>query len=367
MCVIGAGVVGCSAAYELVRAGYDVVLVDGAPGPGTGASLANGAQLSYSYVEPLASPATLRALPWMLLNPQSPLAFRPKWDAAQWRWLLKFIASCRASQARKATLALLATAALSRQRLEAWLQEDSLDVDLRRNGKLVLCADSGSLERQALQVKLQAGAGPLQEVLNREDCLAREPALVNYRAFIGGIWTSSECSADPHQYCVALVDAAIRRGLQPRFTTRAVRFVVQGGRVVVLETDAAPIHADVYVIATGVDAPRLASQLDEQLAIYPVKGYSLTLNTRPGAALPSTSVTDLRHKTVLAPLGGRLRVAAMAEIVGRDLTIPQKRIDQMMETVDAIYPGLCDFANPSPWSGLRPATPTALPIVRQSR
>ena len=68
VCVIGAGIVGCATAYALARQGLNVTLIDRAAQPGLGTSFANGAQLSYSYVEPFASPATLRGLPKMLLS-----------------------------------------------------------------------------------------------------------------------------------------------------------------------------------------------------------------------------------------------------------------------------------------------------------
>ncbi|HEY0200614.1 MAG TPA: FAD-dependent oxidoreductase, partial [Burkholderiaceae bacterium] len=62
VCVLGAGIVGLAAAYELQRQGCTVTVVDQGP-PGEGASGGNGAQLSYSYVQPLADPGIWRQLP----------------------------------------------------------------------------------------------------------------------------------------------------------------------------------------------------------------------------------------------------------------------------------------------------------------
>ena len=56
VCVLGAGIVGLATAWQLRRDGFDVTVIDRAQ-PGTGASAANGAQLSYAYVQPLADPA----------------------------------------------------------------------------------------------------------------------------------------------------------------------------------------------------------------------------------------------------------------------------------------------------------------------
>lgn len=367
VCVIGAGVVGCATAYALCRQGHEVTLVDRAGKPGTGSSFANGAQLSYSFVEPLASPATLRALPAMLVDPDSPLRWRLRADWRQWAWGLRFLQACNAAQLREGTRRLLALAALSRATLDAWLETDALEFGLQRNGKLVLCPDASSLARQARQVALQACAGVRQEVLDRQACLAREPGLAGYGGFVGGIWTESECAGDPHLYCQALLRASLPRGLDFRPATEVLGFELAGGRARALRTGSGAITAESFVLAAGIGAAGLARALGESLPIYPIKGFSLTLAMDPTATAPRTSVTDLSQKMVLAPLGGRLRVAAMAEIGQHGLEIPQQRVDRILSGVHKVYPGLCPSSHPDAWAGLRPATPTSVPIIRRSR
>lgn len=367
VCVIGAGVVGCATAYALCSAGHEVVLVDANAAPGEGASFANGGQLSYSYVEPLASPATLRALPAMLLDKNSPLRWRPTADPAQWMWGLQFLTACNSRQAEQGTHRLLAMAELSRSTLEEWMARDSLDFSFTRNGKLVLCPDAATLRRQRQQIALQAYTGVTQQLMNRDQCLAVEPALANYHGFAGGVWTPGECAADPHLFCQALVAAAQKRGLQCFFDAPAQAFAFRNKQATSLETAKGRIQADAFVLATGANAPALARQLGERLPIYPIKGYSVTLPLKPGGNIPTVNVTDLSQKMVLAPLGGKLRVAAMAEFTGHDLGIAPGTVERITRTVEKIYPGACEFVHPNAWAGLRPATPTSVPIIRSSR
>ena len=127
------------------------------------------------------------------------------------------------------------------------------------------------------------------------------------------------------------------------------------------------MEADAFVLCAGVGGRGLAASLGERLPIYPIKGYSVTLAMRPDSPPPTVSVTDLSRKMVLAPLGGRLRVAAMAEVVGYSRDVPSERVDQMLNAVETIYPGLCLGEDTAPWAGLRPATPDSVPIVRRSR
>lgn len=367
ICVIGAGVVGCATAYHLCSIGHDVVLVDGKSAPGEGSSFANGGQLSYSYVEPLASPATLRSLPAMLLDKSSPLRWRPTAHWAQWAWGLRFLAACNARQVEQGTHQLLGIAALSESTLDDWMARDSLEFNFTRNGKLVLCPDQPTLRRQRQQIALQAYTGVVQSLLDREQCLAIEPALANYPGFVGGVWTSAECAGDPYLYCRTLVAAAQKRGLHCFFGTQVKAFIFRNGLATAIETGNGLVSADAFVLATGVQAPVLARQLGEHLPIYPIKGYSVTLPIKPGQNLPAVNVTDLSKKMVLAPLGGALRVAALAEFSGYDLGLAPGTVERITRAVEKIYPGACEMAHPQTWAGLRPATPTSVPIIRRSR
>lgn len=367
ICVIGAGVVGCATAYHLCSIGHEVVLVDGKSAPGEGSSFANGGQLSYSYVEPLASPATLRGLPAMLLDKHSPLRWRPTAHWAQWAWGLRFLAACTARQLEQGTHQLLGIAALSQSTLDDWMARDNLEFNFTRNGKLVLCSDEAALRRQRQQIALQAYTGVVQSLLDREQCLAIEPALANYAGFVGGVWTPGECAGDPYLFCQALAAAAQKRGLRCLFGTQIKAFLFRNGLATSVETGKGIVSADAFVLATGVQTPVLARQLGEHLPIYPIKGYSVTLPLKPGQRLPAVNVTDLSQKMVLAPLGGKLRVAAMAEFTGYDLGIAPGIVERITRTVEQIYPGACDITHPHAWAGLRPATPTSVPIIRRSR
>ena len=368
ICVIGAGVIGCATAYQLVRQGYQVQLLDAQNGAGEGASRANGAQLSYSYVEPLASPTTLRALPGLLLAKDSPLRFEPRMDWRQWHWGASFLLACTAAKVRYGTQQLLALAQCSRATLDEWCAREDLAISLKRNGKLVLCPDDVTLQRQVQQIEFQAALGCRQTALTGEQCLAREPALgATASGIAGGIWTPDECLADPYELCQSLVHCLRRDGAQLHFNTRVEGFVLRGSKAVAVRTAAQDIAADAFVLATGSNSAALGHSLGMVLPVYPIKGYSLTLPVRNAALAPRASVTHLGLKTVFAPLRNQLRVAAMAEVVGHDLSIPQDRVDRMLEAVERLFPGACALNQPHAWAGLRPATPDSLPIIGPSR
>ncbi|QTN26715.1 D-amino acid dehydrogenase [Rhodoferax sp. AJA081-3] len=368
VCVIGAGVVGCSTAYQLARMGCDVHLVDEATGPGLLTSYANGAQLSYSYVEPLASPHTLRALPGLLAARHSPLRFTPRLDWRQWRWGLQFLRACTRKQVEDGTSQLLRLSQLSRDTLVEWMQTEGWSFDHKINGKLVLCPDDNSLKRQDAQIQFQRHQGCHQQILSAAECVEKEPALQNYSGkFAGGVWTADERVGDPYKLCLELVKSAQRLGATVSFNTALQDFVVRGDRLTHVRTGKGELVADAFVLATGVHAAAHAAKLGMHVPVYPIKGYSITVPMRETIRAPQVSITELSLKTVFAPLGQNLRVAAMAEIGEQGLSIPAARIQQMLASVESVFPGLCDTETCQPWAGLRPATPTSIPIVGRSK
>ncbi|CAN7152343.1 FAD-dependent oxidoreductase [Acidovorax sp. LjRoot129] len=369
VCVIGAGVIGCATAYELARQGHEVHLLDAAQAPGLGTSYANGAQLSYSYVEPFASPATLRGLPKMLLSRGSAVRFYPRWDWRQWVWGLQFLRACSTRQSLRGTAQLLQLAQASRLALAQWMQEEAWSFGFEENGKLVLCPTPQALRQQQRQVTVQAAMGCRQEVLSLRECLDKEPALQAAPGlpWAGGVWTRDECIADPHRLCQAMVASLRQRGGTVSFGVKARSFVRHAGRVSAVATDQGDIAADAFVLATGPAAAPLAARLGIHLPIHPIKGYSITVPFRDGVVRPRASVTDLGRKTVFAPLGTHLRVAAMAEVGATGLDVPADRVRTMVDAVVQTYPGLCDLEAPTVWAGLRPATPTSVPIVGRWR
>ena len=368
VCVLGAGIVGLATAWQLQREGHQVSVID-RNAPGLGASSGNGAQLSYSYVQPLADPSIWAQLPQLLLSPTSPLKLRPALDPLQWRWGLAFLAACNARTSRETTAQLLALAAQSRAAFEDMMVQLRPACDFSSTGKLVLYPSASALEGARRQLELQralggSGSGS-QRLVTPDECIAIEPALAYYRdRMAGAIYTPSECAADCLKLCAELEDALAQRGVAFHLGVEVQGFVEAGGRVAALRTSAGPFEADAYVLALGSASQRLARELGVYLPVYPLKGYSITLDVddAPGAA-PHVSVTDSARKVVFARIGSRLRVAGMAELVGHDASIPAERIETLEAATRALFPHCSRFDALHPWTGMRPATPTGRPII----
>ncbi len=365
VCVLGAGIVGLATAWQLLRDGHSVTVIDSAQA-GSGASAANGAQLSYAYVQPLADPGIWRQLPKLLLANDSPLKLRPQMDPQQWAWGLQFLAACRASVSENTTAALLALAAESRAGFERLLAQENIDCDFSTTGKLVLHSDEAGFSAARRQMDLQRALGTVQHALSPTEAVAVEPALGGYAArFAGAIHTPGECAADCFKVCQELQRLLQARGVRFIFNTPVTRLVRSDGRIQSADTPNGPIEADAFIVALGSASQQLARPLGLNVPVYPLKGYSITLPAT--AASPRVNVTDVSRKVVFARIGERLRVAGMAELVGHNRSIDPARIDSLLASVRDVFPQMEPSPEVSPWAGLRPATPTGLPVLGRLR
>jgi D-amino-acid dehydrogenase len=366
--VVGAGIIGMSTAWYLARDGHQVTVVDRADAAGAETSYANGGQLSYSFVVPLAGPGVLSKVPGWLLDRNSPLRFRPRLDPEQWRWSAAFVRACTAAQSRDTAEKLLTLSFLSRDLYHEMVEQEGVAFDFARSGKLVMHRDSASFDDARAQTDYQATLGCHQEVLDADQCVAIEPALADARGKIaGGIFTRSEDSGDCRQLCESMVTRLRAQGVNFRFGASVARLVTRGDQVVAAEIDGELLAADAFVMAAGIDAPRLTRPLGIRPLLYGLKGYSLTYALAATSRAPAISVTDLQNKVVYARIGERLRVAGIVDMGDDNTLIRPERIATLARQTEELFPRLAANGAPETWAGLRPATPEGVPLIGPTR
>ncbi|WP_422402760.1 D-amino acid dehydrogenase [Pseudomonas sp. GZD-209] len=357
--VIGGGVVGLATAYALVREGYSVDLVEARDSLASATSFANGGQLSYRYVAPLADAGVpWQALGW-LLRGDSPLRLRLRLDPAQWRWLAAFVMACRTGVNRRNAAQLLSLALESQAALARWREEDGLvDFAWRRNGKLVAFRT-----RQAFAHGREQLLDPLnQQVLDAGQLRLLDPALAE-APFIGGVFTPDEEVADCHRFCLRLAERLEASGHCRLYLGQAVtRLIRRKDEVVALALADRQLDVQRLVLCAGHRSASLALP-GLHLPVYPLKGYSLTAPVTAAHRAPDVSLTDYERKIVYARLDQQLRVAAMVDIVGYDETVDAGRLRSMRRLAGETLPGAADYGQAVEWAGMRPATPTGVPII----
>ena len=371
--VLGAGVIGTTSAWYLARAGHEVTVVDRQPEVALETSFANGGQISVSHSEPWANPtAPLKILRW-LGREDAPLLFRPRAELGEWVWGLRFLVECLPGRTRRNTEAAFALAVYSREQLRQLRRETLIPYDARTSGILHLYEERAEFEHAKRQAEVLRARGLDLEVKTPQDCRRIEPALEESSVPIqGGVYAASDESGDAHLFTKNLSGLCGAEGVVFRYKVSVKRLESNRGAVerVVIDDEAGieeSLRADAYVVALGSYSPLLLQGVGVSIPVYPVKGYSITLPLEPGDVAPQVSLTDHSRKIVLSRLGERLRVAGTAELAGYDTEMNEARCEALVRRCREWFPKAGHPERARFWTGLRPATPSNLPLIGRTK
>lgn len=361
VCIIGGGVIGLATAYALVRDGFEVSVIEAQPTLGSQTSFANGGQLSYRYVAPLARCRGALAGDGLDAARRLALKLRPRMDPAQWRWLASFMAACRSSVNQRNGAHLLRLALLSQATLQQWREEDQLDgFAWQRNGKLVAFREHANFDERAKSCRQCISASAVSQRMRQPG-----PGLQG-SAFVGGIYT-------PAKKSVIATRSASNWSPACRPVAAALLCWVKPSPVCAMPT----VQYRLWKWATrcwrsiswcslpGTTARPLRLP-GMNLPLYPLKGYSLTLALSDPQKAPQVSITDYDRKIVYARIGEQLRIAAMVDIVGFDPSLDW-RLAQMRQLASSTFSAAGNYDNATEWAGMRPATPSGVPIPWRQR
>ena len=364
---------GVASAWYLAVDGHEVTLVDRQSGPALETSFANGGQISVSHAEPWANPgAPFKILKW-LARDDAPLLFRPRLDWRQWRWAVTFLLECLPSRTERNTIQCLSLALYSRECLKALRNDTGISYDQLERGILQFYTDPVEFARGARAAELMRRYGCDRDVKTPDECIAIEPALAQCRdRLAGGIYTASDESGDAKTFTSELARMAAERGVAFHWETEVTGLSVAGE-----EIDAVHVvrdrcrfdvlDADAYVMALGSYSPLVLSPIGVPCNVYPAKGYSATIDIAGHAGAPSASLTDSDWKIVLTRLGHRLRVAGTAELSGWDRSLDRTRCEALTARTFDLFPDAGDRDGVRYWTGLRPATPSNVPLLGRTR
>jgi D-amino-acid dehydrogenase len=371
--VLGAGLLGVTSAYFLRQQGHEVVVVDRQASPAAETSFANGGQISVSHAEPWANPsAPLKVLQW-LGKEDAPLLFRLRADMRQWLWGVQFLRECTPARTRHNIRQIVQLGTYSRDTLQQLRRDIGIHYDQRTQGILHFYTNAAEFEAAHAPAAQMRELGCERQVISADEAVRIEPALRQVRhQLAGATFTAEDESGDANQFARELVKHCEADGVQFRMSHTITALREAGGSIDHVEvTDAEGrfqrIRGDAYIVAMGSLSPLLVKPLGIRLPIYPAKGYSVTIPVADASLAHQVSLTDDEYKLVFSRLGDRLRIAGTAELNGYDRDLNRVRCEAIVRRVDALFPGAGDSSQAQFWTGLRPATPSNVPIIGRSR
>lgn len=370
--VIGAGITGITTAYSLAKRGHKVQVLEAEPYAAMKTSYANGGQLSVSNSEVWNTWTNIAKAAKWILDENAPLLVNPKPSWPKIKWMTKFLLNTALNKYESNTVKTIELGLRARELYYAIAEQEGIDFDLRKQGILHFYKDEKLYQSALKACDLYQKHNVNRYSITRKEMLDIEPALANAKDIVGATYTPDDATGDIHKFCIELSHVLqYRYGVEFLYDTRVTAIEnLLDIMAVQAEHDglSATYTADYVVICGGVASPELAKLVFDNVPVYPVKGYSITislLDKKEQEAAPYVSLLDDEAKIVTSRLGNRLRVAGTAELADYNLDIRKDRIDPLVNWVRSNFPNV-STEHVVPWAGLRPMTPDMLPIVRSS-
>ena len=359
--VIGAGVVGLSAALALQARGLSVTVID-REGPAAGASAGNAGAFAFTDILPLASPGILRKAPKWLLDPLGPLSVPPAYALQIAPWMYRFWRACSPGAVAASTHAQTALMDLSKAELEPFLTATGTLPMLAKRGNLQVYEGEGEWQASLPGWQARADHGIEFHHMTAAEMAALQPGLSP--RFTHGTFTPGWYSiADPKLYTLALADRFRANGGDLRLGEVTGITATPTGAQVTL-ADGATVVAGKVVLAAGAFSHRIAQSMGEKIPLETERGYNTTLAET--AFDLRTQITFGGHGFVISRLSTGIRVGGAVELGGLDVPPNYKRSEAMLKKAQSFLPGL-DPKGGVQWMGFRPSLPDSLPAIGASR
>ncbi|WBU56065.1 NAD(P)/FAD-dependent oxidoreductase [Paracoccus sediminicola] len=353
--VIGAGVIGLSAALKLQARGRAVMVID-REGPAAGASAGNAGAFAFSDILPLASPGILRQAPKWLLDPLGPLSVPPGYALRIAPWMFRFWRACAPHRVAASTAAQTALMDLSRDALRPFLAATGTAHMLHRRGNLQLYETEAEFRASLPGWRARDDHGIAYRHMTPEEMAELQPG-ISPRFTRGTFIPEWYSISDPKDYVLRLAERFRDNGGQ-----------IARAEITVLHVDPDAIRAGDHraahiVIAAGAHSHHLARSLGEGIPLETERGYNTTLP--PGAFDLRTQLTFGGHGFVVSPLETGIRVGGAVELGGLSAPPNFKRAEGMLARARSFLPGLA-IEGGRQWMGFRPSLPDSLPVIGNS-
>ena len=355
--IIGAGIVGVSAAVWLQRDGHDVILIDKA-GPGEGTSHGNGGVLASCSIVPVTVPGLLQKAPKMLFSPSQPLFMKWGYFPKLLPWLMRYLSHANADDVERTAAALTPIVGDSLNDHKALAEGTGAEKWLEPSDYLFLYENREHFDGDAFGWSIRRKHGFHWEELEGQAFHDYDPIFSQDIGFAAKLGDHGHIK-DPGQYVKDLAAHVEANG--GRIVRAAVDDVVRNnGKVTGVRTEGETIACDTAIVTAGVWSGPLAKRLGISVPLESERGYHLEL-IEP-SAMPRSPVMVASGKFVATPMEGRIRLAGIVEFGGLDAAPSRAPFELMRKNARAAFPGVT-WKDEVEWMGHRPAPADSIPII----
>lgn len=358
--VIGAGVIGTAIAYDLLKRGRQVVLVD-RDAPGRGASFGNMASIAVTEFMPASRPAIWRQMPGWLLDPEGPVRVRPSYMPRLIPWFARFLAASRPAKLRELEAQGAALCARALCDTRALMTELGIASDITETGCLSLYENEAEFRADREHIEILERYGFAHEILDRRAVQDLEPEIAD-KIGMAVLFPDNRSLRDPYAYVRRLADCFEARG--GRIVRASVTEFERGERITgVRLDDGRVLKAGQVVVCAGAYTAPLARALGEPIPLETERGYHTQIMA-PGIMLRHSIIWPARAFMV-TPTAGGIRVGGTVEMAGLDAPPDYRRAKVTVRRAREALPNL-QVENATEWMGHRPAFPDTVPLMSAS-
>lgn len=314
--IVGAGIIGCSIAYQLSKQGQNVLVLE---------------------KDKIASQASSAAAGMLGLEMEH--TFRQN--------------SSLFSLAKKSRAMF--------PNLQKELKELSgIDIDYCQNGFLKVAQTDEEVSLLYQEMAHHQKKGILSEFLSPENVHQLEPALS--QTIRGALYVPEGANVSAEKLTYAFAYSASKLGVHFQENTEVSELITHDDHVIGVQTLTGDVYADDIIVAAGAWSARLLKQNDIHLKTYPVKGECFSVQTT-SPLLTSTIYT--KNCYIVPKPGGELVIGATEISRTFSEKVSLGSVFKLMDLASTLIPALKDTAFKNVWSGVRPQTLTGRPYVER--
>lgn len=370
--VIGAGVIGVCAAWYLREAGFDVTVIERRAAPAQESSFGNAGVIAPGYVTPWAAPGMPGKVLRNLFASTSPVLFRPSADPAMWRWIARWLGECTLERYRINKLRMQRLAFYSRECLHALRGQLQIDYE-QSQGYLQLFRSQRDRDLAEPALALLREHKVPHRLVDADGCRRIEPGLTTDTPLAGGLHLpedeSGNCPMFVRRLRVLAEAAGVRFAMDS--DASALRPLPGGKLSLDLRSTAAgdarsareTLTADRVLVSAGIASAALLRPLGLRIPLYPVKGYSATVQVSDELQAPLGALMDESYKVAITRMGNRLRIAGTAELGSRKLDLRPAAINTLLKVARDWFPVAGHYGTATLWAGARPMLPDGPPLI----
>jgi D-amino-acid dehydrogenase len=366
--ILGAGVVGVTSAWYLAKAGHQVTVIDRQVDVALETSYANAGQISPGYSSPWAAPGIpVKAIKWLMQDLAPFMISGKELDPNTLNWMGKMLMNCSQSSYQKNKARMLRLAEYSRDCFIDIRKETGIHYDDRAQGTLQVFRTEKQIKDSSKDIQVLEELGINHQVLDVDGCIQYEPALARVKdKIVGGLRLPGDETGDCYKFTNRLAEQCRTLGVKFIMKTDILSINRNGDRIESITTSRGKMTADSYLCALGSYSTPILAAIGVRIPVYPIKGYSLTVDIADAACAPQSTVMDETYKVAVTRFDDRVRVGGTAEIASYNKDLKEKRKANIEFVVNDLFPGAGDTSTAEFWTGLRPMTPDGTPILGET-